>query len=125
MGFMEKVERFAAVSFNGVTLQRDVIRYKRERFPTAGVAASVETAGGIDRRLSGTRTVGGALVLGPLGAVLGGLAKKKVDSRQAFLLVEGPGFAWAVEVDQGDLVKAHKFAAKVTAAGRRRANDPD
>lgn len=100
--------------------------------PLAGVTAYVESAGGIDRRLSVSRTAGGALLLGPLGAVLGGIAKKKTSNEQLFLIVEGPTFAWSEEIrlekgmgastiNQDKQKKARKFAAKITSAGRKSA----
>jgi hypothetical protein len=121
-------------SFKSVRLDRDVISYRDrdqlERYPVAGVTATVETAGDLGRRMSATRTVGGGLLLGPLGAVLGAVAKKKTDDRQVFLLIEGPEFAWAVDVkmergvaatkaNNQTIKKARKFAAEVTTAGKQ------
>ena len=128
-------------SFQGVKLKDGTISYRdglrRETFPVAGAEAWVESAGAIDRRLSLARTGGGALLLGPFGAVLGAIAKKKVDDRQLFLLINGPGFAWSVEVPVDKVgmdgsrkgyakrqqKRARKFAAEVTAAGSRRPLD--
>lgn len=121
-------------SFAGVTLRGDRISYRdglrRETHPVAGVEAWVESAGQIDRRLSATRTAGGLMLLGPLGAVLGAIAKKRTDDRQLFLIVKGPDFGWAAEValgkksvdgryDQRQRKRAQRFAAEITAAGAR------
>lgn len=123
-------------SFQTVRFDRDTISYRervrRDRHPIAGVRATIETAGELGRRMSATRTVGGGLLLGPVGAVLGAVAKKKTDDRQVFLLVEGPDFAWAVEVNLASGVgaksandrtvkKARTFAAAVTTAGKKAA----
>lgn len=104
--------------FAGIKIEGDVIRRKSERHPITGVEATVETAGSVDRRFSLTRTAGGALALGPPGALIGAIARKKIDQRQAFLLISGPDFAWAVEFNADDLAKAHEFAAQVTTLGR-------
>jgi hypothetical protein len=123
-------------SFKSVSLDRDTISYRervrREHHPVAGVTATVETAGDIGRRLSATRTIGGGVLLGPFGAVLGAVAKKKTDDRQLFLLIQGPDFAWAVDVElergigaskvnARTIKKAQKFAAAVNTAGKRAA----
>jgi hypothetical protein len=121
-------------TFQTVRLSGDTISYRehlrRDQRPVAEVRATVETAGEFGRRISATRTVGGGLLFGPLGAVAGAVAKKKTDDRQVFLLIEGPDFAWAVEVDLARGVgaskandrtvkKARKFAAQVTTAGKQ------
>ena len=128
-------------SFRGVTLKDGQISYRpgmrKEAHPVAGVRAWVETAGQLDRRLSLTRTGVGAVALGPLGAVLGAIAKKRVDDRQLFLVVEGPGFAWSIDVpidkvsvdgNRGYARRqqkgARRFAAQVSAAGSSVAVQP-
>lgn len=118
--------------FRGVTLNKKdgTVSYRpgirTETFPVAGVEAWVETSGQIDRRLSLTRTGIGALALGPLGAILGGMSRKKIDQTDAFLLVRGPTFGWVVDVAPKAasakqrsrlLKKAHKFGLQLTSAG--------
>lgn len=119
----EMPRRQHRVKFAGVRVADGEISRGGESYPVAGVEVSVETAGQIDRRLSLTRTAGGAVALGPLGAVLGAVARKKTDDRQVFLLVSGPDFAWSVEVPHKKLAAAHDFAAKVTALGRSTPSD--
>jgi hypothetical protein len=119
-----------------INKHNETIRKGFDRQPLAGVQAHVDSAGDIDRRLSLTRTAGGALIAGPIGAVLGGLAKKKKkkkkkkkNTRQLFLIVEGPTFAWAEEIeltghkhaDKKLEADARKFAAKITTAGKKAA----
>lgn len=122
--------------FRGVKLDKKAgtVSYRpgmrTETFPVAGVEAWVETSGQVDRRLSLTRTGVGALALGPLGAILGGLSKKKIDQTDAFLLVRGPEFGWVVDVAPKEasrkrrsqlLKKAHRFGLQVTSAGTQTA----
>jgi len=121
-------------AFNGLKLSGDQIVYRtgmrKDVRPVAGVQAWVESAGDVDRRLSLTRTAAGGVMLGPVGALLGAVAKKKVDDRQMFVMVQGPDFGWAVEVEfetgiattkvnQKRVRKAQELASAITAAGRR------
>jgi hypothetical protein len=121
------MKRYAGIKLD---TKKGTIKNGRKSYPVAGVTASVESIGEINRRLSLTRTAGGAVLLGPLGALLGGMAKKKQDARQLFLLVEGPDFAWSEEVrfekgvgsttaNKDKEKKARKFAAAVTTAGKQ------
>lgn len=77
--------------------------------PAAGARATVESSGQLERRVTATRLI----LTGPLAF---GLRKKK-DSRQLFLTVEGDGFAFVVEVDPKRERQAREFAAKINAAG--------
>lgn len=99
-----------AEKFEGVVLTSTEIRYKEEGGPVAGARASVETAGDIDRRVTVTRLV----LTGPFAFAL----RKKKDKRQLFLLVEGEGFGFVVEVNPKKVAEAHKFALKVNLAAK-------
>ena len=79
--------------------------------PVAGATASVDTAGNIERRVSMTRLA----TLG-VGAFM---FKKKKDSRELYLLVEGEDFSFVKEIDPKDGKKAREFASLVNQAGKR------
>jgi hypothetical protein len=106
-------ERFEGVVFSA---RKNGVSYKRTRGPLAGAHATVETAGTIDRRLSATRIV--------MTAGLGLFWKKKVDKRELYLVVEGDGFGFVVELDPDNGKKARAFAADLNAAASTIARQP-
>lgn len=77
--------------------------------PLAGARAHVDTAGDIDRRVTATRL----LLTGPFAF---GLRKKK-DTRELYLLVEGDGFAFVLPVDPKKGLEARQVAARITTLG--------
>lgn len=78
-----------------------------ESFPLSGVSAEVGTAGGISSRGTLTRSV-----------AVGGW-QKKADTRESWMIVDGPEFQWLVPLKPHETRMARKFAAQVTALGRR------
>lgn len=104
--------------FAGVTLQGDTVSFKRESQPVNGVQAVVETAGELRKRSTITRTLGGGVLFGPAGAVVGALFRKKKDARELYLLIDGPKYAWVVEVSPSKGAAARKFAAAVNTAAK-------
>lgn len=94
-----------------VAVRNGEIIHGRKRYPLAGARATVDTAGAIDRRVTATRLI----LTGPFAF---GLRKKK-DSRELFLMVEGDGFAFVVELDPKRQKEARAFAAKLNAAAGR------
>jgi hypothetical protein len=110
------VPRREVAFFEGVTMRGSQIKYKREAVPIEGARASVDTSGAIDKRVTATRL----LLTGPFAF---GLRKKK-DDRALFLLIEGGGSAFVVDVDPKKEKKAREFAAKVNAAGHVRPVPP-
>lgn len=74
--------------------------------------------GQVRDRATLTRVAGGALVAGPVGAVVGALLRKRVDERQAWLVVTGDQYDWVVEVRPTQLGQAREFAAAINAAAR-------
>lgn len=125
--------------FQGVTLTRNTISYRprisRETQPITGVTARVETVGGTDRRMTATRTLGGGLILGPLGLLLGGLAKKQTDNRETTLHIDGPTHSWSIPVNTNKISvfggqkgyanrkrrRAQRFANRINTISRRAA----
>lgn len=43
--------------------------------------------------------------------------QKKIDTRETWLMIEGPSFQWAVKVEPAMSAFARDFAAKMTSAG--------
>lgn len=84
------------------------------------VAASVETAGNITTRPTVTRTAAGVVIAGPVGALLGLSARKKVDKRELYLLVEGADWAEVVELKPKQGAQARKLAQRINVLSRDR-----
>lgn len=97
----------ADARFEGVEVKKGEIRHGRDRVPLAGARVTVDSAGEIDRRITATRLV----LTGPFALAF----RKKKDRRGLYLMVEGPGAAFVVEVDPKKGGEARSFAAKVNA----------
>lgn len=95
------------LKYAGIKVKGDQVSHKQGSGPVVGTTARVESAGEIDRRLSATRVI----LTGPLGLFW----KKKKDSRQVFLTVEGPGYSIVEEVGPKDQKAARQFASKLSA----------
>jgi hypothetical protein len=90
---------------------------------TASTSAMVDTAGNFmhSSRSTVTRMAAGTAIAGPLGFLVGVAAKKgkTVDSRELFLMIEGPDWADSLvcEPDK-DARKVREFAQAVNLAAR-------
>ena len=96
-----------------VAVHGDEIIHGRDKHPLAGARATVDTAGAIDKRVTATRLL-------TTGVFAFGLRKKK-DERELFLLIEGDGFGFVVDLDPKKQKEAREFAAKLNAATARTA----
>lgn len=98
-------------TFAGLELHPDgSVRYGGEWQNTSSCHAMVETAGTIRDRATLTRVVGGALVAGAVGAIVGGMFRKRVDDTQTWLIITGEK-DWAVPVPRSLAGMARQFAA--------------
>jgi hypothetical protein len=92
----------------------------------ATVNAIVDTAGSLatSSRSTLTRIATGGLLFGPVGATIGGVAKKnkKHDTRELYLLVEGTGFATLITCKPDDGPKVRQLAIAIRQAGMYSAN---
>lgn len=103
--------------FGGVVIRGDRVEHKGKSLPLAGAHATVDSAGEIDKRITATRLV----LTGPFALAF----RKKKDKRELYLMIEGDGDAFVVEVDPKKGAEARKFAAKLnTAASRATASAP-
>ncbi|WP_405999410.1 hypothetical protein [Streptomyces sp. NBC_00829] len=63
----------------------------QEDMSVVGARATVESSGAIVHRATVTRIAAGAALAGPVGALVAGLAaKKKIDDRHIFVVIENP-----------------------------------
>lgn len=106
-------------SLNGVACMNGKIRRGVRSWPVAGASCTVES-GASSSRMTLTRVGAGAVVLGPVGAILGGLAKKDRSRVYVVLTVPGdgehPGEVFSFDVPVKDEKDAREFASKVNAA---------
>jgi hypothetical protein len=110
--------RKQVVKFSGFELTETHLSYKSDRRLVSGTKATVEAGASARTRMTATRVLGGAAILGPLGAVLGGLAKK--DESKVFLIVEmRDGTVYTEEVRGRNEAEARKFAGMVNTFGSR------
>lgn len=84
-------------------------------YPVAGSKASFESGAAATSRITATRVLTGAVILGPLGAILGGMAKK--DTSRMFLIVEAAnGDIVTTEAKAKDEAKVREFVTKANQA---------
>lgn len=84
-------------------------------YPVAGAKASYESGAQAAPRLTATRVAAGAVIAGPLGAVIGGLAKK--DMSTMFIILElADGEVLTVEARPRDEAKVRRFVKAVNTA---------
>lgn len=115
MGFMDKARATAeqkSNTFGSVRIYGGKVFNDKtiEGGPIEGAHATVETSGQLEKRVTATRLI----MTGPFALAL----RKKKDNRELFLTVEGPTFAFVVEVDPKKQAEARKFAAKINTAAR-------
>lgn len=109
------------MTFAGVELHPDgSLRYRGDWQNTSACHATVDTAGNLRDRATVTRVVAGAVVAGPVGAILGGLFRKRVDDTQTWLVITGEK-DWVVPVARSLAGMARQFAARVNNEARERA----
>lgn len=116
MGIKDWAAKAPVATFGWLTLYADRVRNldskQKGEYPLAGVTASVESGEALSQRVTLTRFAAMGLL---------SLAAKKKSGGESYLLIEGPDFAWTVEVKRGDQPKAQKFAAAVRSAAAKAA----
>lgn len=102
------------MNFEGYSLINGKVRKGLKSWDVAGAHAQVDN-GASNRRMTLTRVGAGAVVLGPVGAILGGMSKK--DRSRVYVLVEfAAGEAISFDLPTKDEKKAREFAQKVNGA---------
>jgi hypothetical protein len=86
---------------------------------TRDTHAEVVGSAQVGRRSTATRTAAGALVGGVPGALVGHAAKKKTQSSNAVLTIDGPDWTHTVPVPADRYSDAVQFAQRVNLAARK------
>lgn len=85
--------------------------------PLGGAVAEFETGADAGSRTTLTRVAAGAIVAGPVGAIVGGMFKK--DRNKVYVSITFPdGDVMVVDAPAKDDAKAREFARKINAAGQ-------
>ena len=120
MGFKEFVEKGKAQSkYNGsigdLALLGPKIGYKFKKFPTAGAFAELDTVDAPAPQTTLTRIAAGAVIAGPVGAIIGGMLKK--DRSKGFITVTlADGCVIIGEFPAAKISQARKFASLINEA---------
>lgn len=105
-------------SFGKFLLTPQGIKTLGKTWPLDGASAYAEVEGVAVERVTATRVLTGAVLLGPLGAVIGALAKKR-EGQRAFLVVTlGDGTILSEEGDPVKLIGMKLMAERINRAGR-------
>lgn len=106
------------ISFTGRTITTPNGTYPLDE----NVTAAADTAGNLamSSRSTLTRIAAGGLAFGPVGAIVGGVAKKSKmhDTRELYLLVEGAQFAAVLTCKPDEGQKVRQFAMSIVQASR-------
>jgi|GEM_PF-6493564 len=107
-----------SLAFGFFVLEGETLTHQKVAYPVRGARATVESAASAKSRMTATRVVGGAVVLGPLGAILGGMAKK--DKSKIFLVVEmADGTVFTDQAQARHEATARRFAGAINTAASR------
>ncbi len=92
--------------------------------PVAGAVAEFEMGDDFGSRTTLGRVAAGAIIAGPVGAIVGGLFKK--DSTRVYVTITfADGDIVVVDAPRKNGPKLQQFARDVTAAGIKYAAEPD
>ncbi len=100
---------------------RYLVGNKRMKRPAAGVVASIESGGDAGPKIKVGRVAAGAIIAGPVGAVVGGLLRKNVN--RVYVTVTFPdGETVDEDVPVKEEREARAFVSSINAAGRHYAS---
>lgn len=100
--------------FETASVSDGVIRNGFSKYPAGGATAEVEGAG--SSRMTATRVGAGAVIAGPLGAAIGGMARK--NTSKVYVVVNTVRGSFVVEGPAKKMKAALQFAAAVNRAGQ-------
>ncbi len=87
------------------------LTYVNETIPMSAVSATIEQDLSIER-VTATRVVAGALIAGPVGAVIGALVKKR-EAGDSYLVIDTPETQWLVTVNSKAVAAARAVLTQI------------
>ena len=104
-------------SFEGHKLNGQKLSKFPQSWDIKGAKAYIENGANIGSRITATRVAAGLVLAGPVGAIIGGLAKK--DRNKIYVLIETTNNeVVSIETKAKDEAKARAFVNKVNAAAQ-------
>ena len=112
----------AKAEYNGrlgmYSLIDGTLHHAPDRWSIVGATATVEDGRDIPGRTTATRVAVGAIVAGPIGAIVGGMFKK--DRTKVYVVIDlADGGQVVIDAPVKDTDKARAFASKVNASAAR------
>lgn len=97
-------------------------KFKNIRKPVAGAVAEHESGADVGGRTTLTRIAAGAIIAGPVGAIVGGMFKK--DRNRFYVTITFPdGDVAVIDGPAKDESRLREFTAKVNAAAKAHSDD--
>ena len=89
-----------------------------QKWSLKGATATLENGANVGSRITATRVVTGAVLFGPVGAIIGGMAKK--DRNKLYVTVTySNGDQGVIEAKAKDEAKARQFVQAINTVGAR------
>lgn len=106
--------------FGGGFIRGYNLHHERKSIPTKGLTATVQDGMHVGNYISAKRVLAGGILFGPLGALIGGAARK--NGNQVYVIIEQDDqIIGTLEAHAKKHREAHAFVQALTAS----ANDPD
>ena len=104
-------------AFAHYALVGGTVRKNLKKVGTASECHAEILEGGQRQRMTATRIGAGALLAGPVGAIIGGMAKK--DLSKSWVIITTPAGTERVEFKGKDSPKAHEFVMRLESEAAR------
>ena len=99
-------------------LSGDTLHQGLKKWNLKGATAHLDNGANVGSRITATRVVAGAVLFGPVGALIGGMAKK--DRNKLYITVTySNGDAGVIEAKAKDEAKARQFVQAINKIGAR------
>ena len=107
--------RAKAAQFDSLVVDDRVVFCEGQSAPLSGAKAEIVDADTARTRMTATRVLGGAVLFGPLGALVGGMAKKNVGQVYVLVTTED-GRMFSASAKSKETGKAAELVSRINAA---------